>query len=147
MTKKQQNILPTCQHQGFHTFSSALHRRFHQCRESERIPLLNIKARKIVQQIVCNGYVPFEEMKKQRKYVTELKRCLKVKPKITPAGLITGKMSIISKISFPCIFSYSLQSSPLGLSGTDLWPESWDRKLETWVPTFSQVALLSVKSL
>lgn len=120
MTKKQQSTLHTCQHQGFHAFSSALHRRFHQCCESEHIRLLNIKPGKIVQQIVCNGYVPFKEMKKQRKYVTELRRCLKIKPKITPAGLITGKMQIANNISFLRILFCSLQSLALGLTSTDL---------------------------
>lgn len=120
MTKKQQSTLHTCQHQGFHTFSSALHRRFHQCCESKHIPLLNIKPGKIVQQIVCNGYVPFKEMKKQRKYVTELRHCLKVKPKITPARLIRGEVQITNKIYFFCTLLHSSESLALGLNDTDL---------------------------
>lgn len=55
----------TCHHQGFHAFRSSLHRRFHQCCKSKHIPLLNVKPREIVQQIVCNGYVPLKKKKKK----------------------------------------------------------------------------------
>lgn len=142
VTNKKQSTLHTCHDQGFHTFCSALHCRFHQCCESKCIPLLNIKPGKIVQQIVCNGYMPFKETKKQTKYVTECRCCLKGKPEIYSCRSDNWKMQII-KISFLCVLFHSLQSSALELSGPDLWPKCWYRRWKTWVPTFSRVALLS----